>query len=163
MTWRLGIDPGLTGALALVDDDGKLHALWDMPIGTRGSKNEVDAKQLGKIIRQAKRFAGKHGLRAYLEWVGGRPAQQGGFSFGDSFGVVRGVLVSLNVEIVLVAPLLWKARFGLVKKEKDEARSVVKQYFSDVVHDIFKRKADIGRAEAALIALAFGAGKQEAV
>jgi len=153
--WRLGIDPGAQGALALVDGDGKLHALWDMPLGTRGSKNEVDAKQLGRIVRQAKKFAGKDGLRACLEWVGARPGQKGGFMFGDSFGVVRGVLTSLGVEIVLVAPLLWKGRFGLVKKDKDLARTVVKQHVSDVVHDLFKRKADIGRAEAVLIALAF--------
>jgi crossover junction endodeoxyribonuclease RuvC len=76
------------------------------------------------------------------------------FSFGLSYGLVRGVLAAMQVPVSLVTPNEWKRSFRL-GPDKNEARLIAARLFPANA-SYFTRVRDDGRAEAALLAL-FGA------
>jgi crossover junction endodeoxyribonuclease RuvC len=149
---RLGIDPGIGGALALLSRDYELLAVIDMPVmaGT-GKRQQVNAVELSKIIDSWQRKSEGDQLIAFIEQVSARPGQgvSSMFSFGDSFGAVRGVLAAKGIPLLLVTPQAWKKRAGLIGTEKDRSRTVAQQMFPSA--DL-ARKKDVGRADALLIA-----------
>ena len=100
-----GIDPGLTGAIALVNADGSLFAVEDMPVQARGSgrvRHEVDAAGLLHLLRP---HAGAIAF-GLVERVGARPGQgvASMFSLGHSTGVLDGVLGALGIPHQVVTP-----------------------------------------------------------
>lgn len=144
----LGIDPGISGAIALLREDGE-YFVWDMPTILKGAGNvkyELDAAALyAKIVEWA-----PHSTIAALERVNSMPGMSVStmFSLGDSFGVCRACLASAMVPTHYVLPQAWKKHFGL-SKEKEEARALaVKRYPKAELH----LKKHIDRAEAILIA-----------
>lgn len=150
----IGIDPGNTGAVALVLGDGTLAELRDMPLMANGKKQQVNAAELSRIICGIRdNFSGVVVCR--LEKVGAMPGQgvSSMFNFGMGFGVIQGVLAGAGIPYTLVTPQSWKKRAGLLGKDKDMARTVAQQLYPDAP---LGRKKDIGRADAILIAR-FGA------
>lgn len=80
----LGIDIGVSGAIALLDARGELREVFDMPVladGPAGRRN-VNAPLLAEIV------AASHATLAFVEYVGARPGEGavGAFSFGRSRG-----------------------------------------------------------------------------
>lgn len=147
MNYRIGIDPGLSGAIAVLNDDLFLVAVYDMPVmALSKGKNQVNAAALARIIKGVPRQA-----IAYLEQVSAMPGQgvSGMFSFGTSYGIVQGVLAALDIPVILVRPQAWKGRAGLKGKDKDMARTVAQRLYPGAE---LSRKKDIGRADAILIA-----------
>lgn len=143
----LGIDPGVSGAIAELRD-GRLARVHPMPtFTTKGTKRVVDEDGLARIIRSA---VPDH---AYIEQVNSRPGEghAGAFAFGRSYGVPLGVLAGLGVGRTPVAPVTWKASLR-VPADKDGARARASQLMPYAAH-LWPRKMDDGLAEAALIAL----------
>ena len=147
----IGIDPGQTGAIAFMDDNGKVVALHDMPTmaRTHGRGEQVDPYSLATLILE---HGGQH-REAVLEQVASRPLQssQSGFNFGEAVGIVKGVLGALQIPVRLVTPQRWKRNAGLIGKKKDASRALAIQLHPEV-SDQLTRKKDQGRAEAILIA-----------
>lgn len=147
----LSIDPGATGAIALLDKSGVL-AVWDMPVTakTYGKGREVNAALLRLIFEEVL----KHdpAPTVVIERVGAMPGQgvTSMFSFGRSLGVLEGVVAGLCLSAVFVTPQKWKKHFSLIGKDKDAARTLAIQLFPSVSEKL-KRKKDIGRADAILI------------
>lgn len=158
---RIGIDPGISGALALMNTDGYCLKVVDMPIMLMGTnKHQVNAPALAEILTSFKGM-GDHYLSGslydphitvYLERVQAMPGQgvSSMFNFGTSYGVVQGVVGALRFPMVLVSPASWKKRAGLLGKDKEAARTLAQQLYPDV--DLSHKK-DIGRADAILIAM----------
>lgn len=147
---RIGIDPGISGALALLEDDNTLSDIVDMPImPLKGNRNTVNAAEVSKILKLWLNGSGK--VTAHLEQVSAMPGQgvSSMFGFGVSYGIVQGVLASLGIPVILVTPQQWKKRAGLLGKEKDMARTMAQRLYP--MADL-SRKKDIGRADAILIA-----------
>jgi crossover junction endodeoxyribonuclease RuvC len=148
MTARIiGIDPGMDGALAVVDADGHLEALEDMPtVATRQGKRQVNIPELAHLLRHHGRDA-----TVKLEQVGARPGQgvTSMFNFGMGYGAVQGVIQTLGLPMTLVTPTAWKRAAGIQGTDKDYARTRALQLYPDA--DL-ARKKDIGRADALLIA-----------
>ena len=149
---RIGIDPGVSGAIAFID--GENVTVEDMPIMMNGKHNMVNAAELAKMLSS---YEGKHsaGKTIYLERVSSMPGQgvSSMFGFGVSFGIVQGVVGALQIPMILVTPQSWKKRAGLIGKDKDACRTLMQQRFPSAP---LGRKRDIGRADAIAIAL-FGA------
>lgn len=149
----LGIDVGLNGALALMED-GRLLEVHDMPTLSleRNSKTKrvVNAQALHTIIRGAKADA------AYLERLNAMPGQgvTSMFSMGQSLGVVLGVLAACEVPTTTIPPRTWQKALD-VPQGKDGSRYRAAQLFPESA-EMFKRVKDDGRSDAALIA-AYGA------
>ena len=144
---KLGVDVGLQGAIAILNDDLSLEDVFDMPImPLKKGKNQVNASALATILRIDKQPA-----IAYVEAVSAMPNQgvSSMFSFGTSYGIVQGVLAALGIPIVLITPQSWKKKAGLLGKDKQMARTLAQRLYPNA--DL-SRKKDIGRADAILIA-----------
>ena len=59
--FKIGIDPGLTGAIALLNGD-ELIKLWDMPLTERrsGKGQEVNPYLLSDIIAEVREISANH-------------------------------------------------------------------------------------------------------
>ena len=144
----LAIDPGKSGAIAHLHDDGRFCCVEDMPSVGKG----VDAAGAADLIR-AMRNQGTTRMQVILEQVSAMPGQgvTSMFSFGTSYGVVLGVVAALRLPLELVIPRVWKRDMGL-GKDKEASRRKALQLFPDAA-EMLKRKKDEGRAEALLLGL----------
>lgn len=144
----LGIDPGLSGALALFDPaDGSLE-ISDIPTLKIG-KTVIDEYALARIIDSwSPRIR-----EVWLEQVGVRPGEGavGAFSFGRGYGLLRGICVASFLTIHDITPAKWKSTLR-VPADKDGARLRASNLMPREAHRWPLKKHD-GRAEAALIAL----------
>ena len=151
MKTKIGIDPGISGAIAIVSDDGV--ELFDMPIVPKssGKGNEVDCVNLSMILHTQKYNSNLSTV--YVEKVHAMPGQgvTSMFGFGRSLGVVEGVLAALEMPYVFVNPQKWKRLAGLQGKKKHYSVTVASKLYPRVA-DQLTRKKDVGRADALLIA-----------
>lgn len=157
----IGIDPGVSGALALLED-GWPVLLADMPTMTKASgKDAVAPNALRAILREWRRRAPGADCLVVLEQVNAMPSDDGGerrgmgaasaFGFGTSYGIAWGIAVGVGLKVQQVVPTVWKRSWGLLGKEKDAGRiECLSQW--PAIADQLKRKRDTGRAEAALMA-----------
>jgi hypothetical protein len=150
----LGVDIGLRGAIAVLDERGELIAVHDMPCLADGPKGRpaVNAPLLARIVARAGASV------AYVEHVGPRPGEgsAGAFAFGRARGVVEGVLGAAGVSAQFLTPPAWKRLAGIPPGKagaKDAARSEACRRWPAKAA-LFRRVRDDGRAEAALIAVA---------
>lgn len=156
MTVIIGIDPGLSGAIATIKD-GRLIGVDDMPV-LRLSRNgkqkgEIDAIEFGRILAAINEAA--IDVVAYVERVGAMPGQGAAsiFSFGVSAGVIKGALGALKIPIEYVTPQSWKKFHKITTGSgKDASLARAKGLFPSSA-ELFAMAKDDGRAEATLIAV----------
>jgi len=143
----LGLDPGLSGAVAVWDTALDALIVRDMPAANKpnSTRREVVPEWLAQLVREWAPDV------AWIERVSAMPGQgvSSVFSFGDSFGVARGVLGALQVNTHFVTPAEWKRALRL-SSDKSAARAMTARLFSANAGE-FARKSDDGRAEAALL------------
>lgn len=140
----VGVDPGTTGALALLVD-GRLTEIADMPVlGKR-----VQGNQVADLLREwAPDVVVVEDLHAMPR------GSIASFSLGWSCGVVVAVVQTLSHPLVRLRATEWKKQLSLVGKDKSASRLLASELFPNAVEQ-FKRVKDDGRAEAALIAEAY--------
>jgi crossover junction endodeoxyribonuclease RuvC len=145
----IGIDPGLTGALAVIAADGSLVAIHDMPVLTlttsRGHKHEYDMPGLVGLLTP---YAGMQ-AHVLLEESQAMPGQglTSTFTTGLGFGVWLGLLAALQVPYTRIRPAIWKRTLGLTA-DKEQCRLRAQQLFPGA--DL-RLKKHHGRAEALLL------------
>lgn len=145
----LGIDPGLSGALAIYDADAdELLAVYDTP--TLLGKNGKHVTDFYNFAAHVKCYLPL--TRAVIEDVSAMPGQgvTSMFNFGKSFGIAVGILGAYAVPTSFVKPGVWKMSLGL-SRDKDDSRTLATKIFPHS-SKLFLRKKDDGRAEAALLA-----------
>lgn len=155
----LGIDPGLSGGVAILitggDLDGPCRCWGAIDIPTMGEdvKRRVDAKEFERFIRA--------GIpdHAVIERAGIMPSQgaSSGFRYGRAVGALEAVVHCCNVPLAIVEPQAWKKHFGLPGKlkatdAKEQARLAALRVLPSAA-EFFKLKKDHGKAEALLIAM----------
>ena len=149
MNLFIGIDPGLTGAVAGIDSAGDVVLLDDLPTIHRGKgrvKRELDPAGLAHILRP---LTGDPST-VIVEAVASRPGQgvASVFSLGHTLGAIVGVLAALGMGYQLTPPGTWKKAMQ-VSSDKDAARATASRLFPAV--DL-RRKRDHNQAEALLMA-----------
>lgn len=114
----IGIDPGKSGAIAAVWDDGEAF------VGhVKGDATEADIADFlqGFDLDKAK---------AVIEAVSSSP-QQGvvsAFTFGRSYGFLRGVLAASKVPYIEVRPQRWQKALGcLTRGDKNLSKAKAQQ------------------------------------
>lgn len=144
---KLGIDPGIHGALVLLENDQPVEWMA-MPTLRTGAATRVNAAALAAWMRK---FPIE---RAYVEHVNAMPGQGvvSMFTFGHACGVIHGVLGGLEIPYTLVPPSTWKKRVGLMGTDKDAARSRAIQIWPQW-RDLDAKGKGQAFADAALIAL----------
>ena len=124
----LGIDPGCSGSLVLITEQGHYIDHLAMPTIKVGTKSRVNGAAVAAWIRQ-------YGItHAYLEQVGAMPGQGTAsmFTFGHAAGVAEGILQGLNIPYTLVTPQAWKKSAGLIGSDKDASRSRAIQLYPEL-------------------------------
>lgn len=128
----IGIDPGCSGALVLLYDDGEIADTLLMPTIKVGTKSRVNGAAIaGWLHENRERFTDP--WHAYLEQVNAMPSGAPGgkrtmgtasaFTFGHAAGLVEGVVTGAGIPLTLVTPQAWKKKAGLIGQDKDAARS----------------------------------------
>ena len=141
----VGIDPGLTGAIAVIADGNTL--VYDMPTFQYSAKGFVkrafDAQPFANMLPSAP-------ANVFIERVNAFPGQGVGsmFSLGMSYWGVHSVCKALGHNVTLVEAKAWKNHFGL-SKEKDASLSLARKMYPQVDLRLAKHH---NRAEALLIA-----------
>lgn len=147
----IGIDPGASGAIAILDVRGGLVDAWDMPtVEIKVGKAMKKRVAPEAIAAELKMFAPY--CVAYIEKVSAMPGQgvSSMFAFGEAYGLVRGVLAGLGIPCTTVTPAVWTKAMR-VAGGKDGSRQRAMELWPDKAQ-LFKRVKDDGRADAALIA-----------
>lgn len=155
----IGIDPGLTGAVATLID-GEAGPVIDTPTMEVDGHTELDARAMAVFIRELRAAHPDAEVSACIERVRAMPAKgrkqgaQSSMNFGDTYGKAKAVLELLGIPTTRAEPASWKRSFGLLKQEKDAARLLAIKRFPAKAKEL-ARKKDNGRADALLIALWF--------
>ena len=148
----LGIDPGLSGAIAILEKKKVLN-LFDMPVMAEGKKNkkQLNSAQLVNIIRE--NSIGDKEIAVVVEQVNAMPGQgvTSMFNFGQTFGAIKGVCAALNLPIFFVRPSRWKKYFELINSSKDSSRTKVIEMYPSLSSQLAKKK-DVNKSDAILIA-----------
>jgi hypothetical protein len=176
----IGIDPGVSGALAVLAHGSSLISALsvDTPtIETRGTRREYQLAEMRALLRDAIAKAGDPAaVYAVIEDVNPMPREgvvsAGAFMRG--VGLWEGLLAGLQIPYSKVRPQVWKKEFAIApppakpakgrkkdpKVEEAERRKrqtdqkaraiVVAQRLFPSI--LFSRKKDHGRAEALLLA-----------
>ena len=148
----LGIDPGLSGAIAILENK-KVLTLFDMPVMAEGKKNkkQLNSAQLVKIIQENTRA--EEDISVVVEQVNAMPGQgvTSMFNFGQTFGAIKGVCAALNLPIFFVRPSKWKKYFELINSSKDSSRTKVIEMYPSLSNQLTKKK-DVNKSDAILIA-----------
>lgn len=150
----LGIDPGMTGAMAWVDRRGVLKEIEDMPL----VGNEVNYRLLSLLIPAYGRVE-----FAVVEKQQPFPKQgiSSAFKLGASWGMILGILATYEIPIHEVSPAVWKKKLPGLGKDKNLSRKLAMARWPQHA-DLFKRVKDDGRAEAALMTIAVMGDPHEA-
>ncbi|MFK3941969.1 hypothetical protein ACI2KC_09810 [Pseudomonas monteilii] len=122
----LGIDPGLSGGLSIIDERFNLIACIPMPtIKFDGKKRRVDPRPVFDFIDLHRPEL------AIVELVGARPGQGvvSMFNFGDSFGAVRAVAECLCPEVRYSRPQEWRGHQSLTGLSKEQIAEVAFEVF----------------------------------
>lgn len=137
----VGIDPGITGAIAIFED-GRLSGVYDMPV--------FDGRVDGAALYT--QYIGGGDRIVYLEDTHAMPKNGSiaSFKLGLNTGIVIGVVQSLQHPLVRVLPRTWKTMHHLNGKRKDASRGLATELFPNFA-DRFRLMKHHGRAEAALI------------
>lgn len=134
----IGIDPGKSGYIAAINEDGSVET---EPFSESG--------YAGFISRHGNAFA-------VVERVHSSPQMgvSSSFSFGQNFGIIQGLLIANAVPYELVLPQKWKKFFGATA-DKNTSISIAQRLFPTVDLRATPRckKAHDGKAEAILMAL----------
>lgn len=152
MTLFIGIDPGLSGALAF--RSGEEMDVLPIPTLTitksKGTRRVIDLTALANIVDDKTKNAAR--VSVFIERVSAMPKQgvASMFAFGEAYGAIKGIVAANFLPMTLVTPVTWKAKLK-VSKNKDDARYRASQLMPSFAH-FWSRRRDDGLAEAALIA-----------
>ena len=149
----IGIDPGLTGAIAILEDKKVLN-IYEMPVMAEGKKNkkQLNSAQLVTLIKE---YANNNNddVVVIVEQVNAMPGQgvTSMFNFGQTFGAIKGICAALKLPIFFVRPLKWKKHYELVNSSKDSSRTKAIEMYPTLSNQLAKKK-DVNKSDAILIA-----------
>jgi crossover junction endodeoxyribonuclease RuvC len=164
----LGVDIGITGGLALLD--GEQAHVWPVPTLERKingkTKRRIDPDKLARLIslEALRHYEQPSDGVAFVEGAQASPSMgvSSAFGYGESFGLVRGILAHLGVPVRVVSPVKWKRALGLIKpgsrkigrdaaREKTSSIALARKLYPHL-HAALNREKDNGPAEALLLA-----------
>jgi len=121
----LGIDPGLNGAVAVLDlhqGGAILHLTSVTPTPTltvtvrKRTRREYDVPGMWRLLFDALSPGGVTVALVAIEHQGPRPKEGvvSSFRTGLGFGLWRALTVAAQVPLAIVSPLSWRREYGLV-------------------------------------------------
>ena len=148
----IGIDPGLSGAIAILKKN-KVLSIFDMPVMSEGKKNkkQLNSAQLVSLLKES--IGDNEETVVVVEQVNAMPGQgvTSMFNFGQTFGAIKGICAALELPIFFVRPSKWKKYFELINSSKDSSRTKAIEMYPALSNQLSKKK-DVNKSDAILIA-----------
>jgi hypothetical protein len=165
---RIGIDPGMSGAIAVVRDGTELVYLDVMPLIGQGKDRAVDCVGLIDILKVATDdWAWRHHTFAVLEQaipmppIGGRRmGTKSAFTQGASFQAALDALRVSQIAFERLAPATWRRWLPGQPKGRTETKAAIRRYVEERLPGLRKIKAD--QMDAIFLAIARPAGERAA-
>lgn len=161
---HLGIDPGMTGAVAVLDPQTRKVEFYDTPtLQVASGKKMKTVMDAYAVVTLLQGISANREVMVTIEKVNAMPGMgKGGerqsmgatsaFNFGMGFGMWLGILAALRLPVQQVHPATWKRNvMADCSKEKDASRQKAMQLYPEAASGL-TRKKDHGRADALLIA-----------
>jgi len=148
----IGIDPGLSGAIAILKDNKVLN-IFEIPVMSEGKKNkrQLNSAQLVRLLKD--NIKDDEEVSVVVEQVNAMPGQgvTSMFNFGQTFGAIKGICAALGLPIFFVRPSKWKKHFELINSSKDSSRTKAIEMYPLLSSELSKKK-DVNKSDAILIA-----------
>jgi crossover junction endodeoxyribonuclease RuvC len=147
----LGIDPGMTGAVALLTATGSVLWVKDTPVAKVERKGGRTTHEYLWADMAALFDEIPGPVHAGLEATHAMPDQgvTSMFAMGRGLGLWQGILAALEIPFVMVQPQAWKKRYSLLSLGKDGARIAAQARWPDAQ---LSRVKDHGRADSLFLA-----------
>ena len=151
----IGIDPGLSGAIAVMEDNKVLN-IFDIPVMSEGKKNKRQLNSALLVNLLKKNITKEEEVAVVVEQVNAMPGQgvTSMFNFGQTFGALKGICAALELPIFFVRPSKWKKHFELINSSKDASRTKAIEMYPKLSSQLSKKK-DVNKSDAILIARFF--------
>ncbi len=149
-TFYMGIDPGLKGGVVILSSS---DGIADTLRFEKATNHEI-AEWVAKAVAVCN---GGYQLKAALEKVGVMPAQgiSSAFTFGTSYGFLKGLLTAFKIPYIDVTPQAWQKRLAIPKRAKEEDKTAFKKRLQVKAHQLWPKsigQLTLATADAALIA-----------
>ena len=148
----IGIDPGLSGAIAVLKNNKVLN-IFEIPVMSEGKKNkrQLNSAQLVRLLKD--NIKNDEEVSVVVEQVNAMPGQgvTSMFNFGQTFGAIKGICAALSLPIFFVRPSKWKKHFELINSSKDSSRTKAIEMYP-LLSDELSKKKDVNKSDAILIA-----------
>ena len=146
----VGIDPGLSGAIAFLND-GDLLNVEDLPVVDvahgRSSRKELSPALLHDMLVHTEIRVAQAVVEDVNAFGMGRTSA---YRFGVNVGTILAVLACCGIRTQIVTPQKWKKAMRLGADKSLSRAAAIKMW--PMQSHLFARVKDDGRAEAALIA-----------
>lgn len=134
----IGIDPGKTGGISVIDSELNLIATHPMPLTLKqpGAKQQVCPRALHSIM------APYGASLIVIEQVGARPGQgvTSMFSFGQAYGIASAIAELCSERVIYARPQAWRGSQLLTGASKAQV--------AQVAYDTFHAEGIFGRLSA---------------
>jgi len=148
----IGIDPGKSGGVAVLDGAGRFVNGLRMPTIRHGKRELVDVSAIAHFVWM--HVPAPRGTQhpVVIEQVGAMPGQgvTSMFNYGRHTGAVEGWATGTGRPVHWVTPAVWKKHFNLSKDKRASLDRARLEFGANPLWDVL---ANDGIAEAALIAL----------
>lgn len=160
MTGRVvGIDPGLLGAVAVVDGDD-LVAVHPMPTTLLDGRTVTDGRALGDVLAEIGQV--RMVVVERIPGLGPGIGKSSAMSLGWSLGVIHGVLGVMARPTSTVTPAEWRRAAKIVTPQRSTGGDALKRLSLARAGQLWPdrrwRRRDDGIAEAALMAWGWARG-----
>ena len=143
----IGIDPGLSGAIAILENN-KVLKIFDIPVMAEGKKNkrQLNSALLVNLLKE--NIINNEDVAVVVEQVNAMPGQgvTSMFNFGQTFGAIKGICAALNLPIFFVRPSKWKKHFDLINSSKDSSRTKAIEMYPKLSNLLAKKK-DVNKSD----------------
>ena len=151
----IGIDPGLSGAIAVLENNQVLN-IFEIPVMSEGKKNKKQLNSALLVNLLKENINKEEEVAVVVEQVNAMPGQgvTSMFNFGQTFGALKGICAALELPIFFVRPSKWKKHFELINSSKDASRTKAIEMYPKLSNQLSKKK-DVNKSDAILIARFF--------
>jgi len=145
-TYFIGIDPGKTGAVAIIYRDS--YAAEDIPLMAGGDVNVNELSNMFVLYTPERR------VFCLIEKAQPMPKQGvvSVFNYGKHYGELMAWLKIMMISFQEISPNKWKREFQLLGKDKKESVAVCQKLFPEAELKTPRGRLLHGRAEALLLA-----------
>ena len=121
----IGIDPGVNGAVSILQPDGTPVACFEVPVLKDGSRKTINTRALSIALAAYK----DKKVFCCIERVNAMPKQgvASTFAFGRSFGQLEGIASAFGWSLLHVRPKEWQKnffKFGAGADSKEKSRQI---------------------------------------